>query len=90
MPLLNTTPYDTVVNQFLANSNWYGNGTKAALRKEALDWILINRPTYGAGDDSVTMNYKALLQEQKDIADFLDSIDNTNRVSFTRGRLLTP
>lgn len=89
MALTNTTPYDTVVNQWLANSNWYGNSTKAALRKEAIDWLIVNRPSYSAGDDSVTINYKEIMAESKRLSEFLQSA-NTSRVSFTKGLMLFP
>lgn len=45
MSLTSTDTLATVIDQLLANSQWYGDATKAAAYVEAVEWLEVKFPT---------------------------------------------
>ena len=79
----------TVVDQLLASANWQGDFSVAILRKEAIDWLMVNRPSYSVvSGRNVTFDYAKLGDERAKIDEYLTAINTTRRPAmFSRARV---
>jgi hypothetical protein len=89
MSLTSSSTIDDALNQYNNNLLWEGDITKAQNALEAVRYILANRPKWiASGGRSVT--YDALVTEKEKLMLFVsNSGTSVNRVTFTRGRMLT-
>lgn len=89
MSLTSSSTIDDALNQYNNNLSWEGDITKASAALEAVRYILANRPVRIASGERA-INYSELQLEKEKLESFVGmSGSNVNRVTFTRGRMLT-
>ncbi|HYG78688.1 MAG TPA: hypothetical protein VEK08_27050 [Planctomycetota bacterium] len=85
MALTDSSSLSTVIDQYLANSNWYGSASAAALRKEAIDWLLVKRPvSYEVAGRSQKLDYEMLRAEFERLNEFLQNNSTLRSPMFSR------
>jgi len=88
MALDSTSTLDDALAQYNDNLSWDGDSTKAAAALAAVRWILVNRPRIIATNDR-NINFDSLAAEKEKLEAFVSGTSaQTNRCSFTRGRML--
>jgi hypothetical protein len=88
MALTDSSSLSTVIDQYLAHSNWHGSAPAAALRKEAIDWLLVKRPvSYEVAGRSQKLDYEMLRNEFEQLNTFLADNSSTRAPMFSRTRV---
>jgi hypothetical protein len=89
MSLTSSSTIDDALNQYNDNLLWEGDITKAQNALEAVRYILANRPVRIASGER-NIDFAELQLEKNKLEQFVsNSGTSVNRVTFTRGRMLT-
>lgn len=81
-----------VLAQYIDNSDWDGNPTKAALALQAVRILIVKRPATMADGDGQSITYESLVLEKKELVAFVRSTSPAvaaRRSSFIRGIMST-
>lgn len=76
------------IDQYLDNLSWEGDVSKARAALEAIRYLQVRRPNRNASPDGRSVDYESLSEQRKQIEQYLDVFDTTNRprISFVQGR----
>jgi len=88
MALSSSSTLADALAQYNDNLSWQGNTAKAALALEAIRWLLVNRARV-ISDGNTRLDFSELAEEKRKLEEYVASSGTSNRVSFTRGRMLT-
>ena len=85
MALTDSSTETDARNQYLANSSWHGNLSKAELRKEAIDWYLTHPQAMSVAGKSLSMNQAVMSAELAEINAEIRRLNSSTDPMFTRG-----
>jgi len=86
MALDSSSTLADALGQWNDNLVWEGDAAKARLALEAVRWLLVNRQQ-SISDQAIRLDYVDLQAQEKRLAQYVGSVGNSARSSFTRGRM---
>lgn len=88
MALTSTSTYADAIAQYKDNLSWEGDVTKARAFREAIRFLMLERPTRSSHSDGSGLDRESLQGQFSAVDAYLSAVDTTSRprASFVQGR----
>lgn len=88
MALTSASTYSDAIAQYKDNLSWEGDLAKARLFREAIRWLLLERPTRSNNADGSGLDRESLKGSLDEVTAYLHTADTSTRprASFVQGR----
>ncbi len=88
MALTSSSTYTDALNQYKDNLSWEGDIAKAKAFREAIRFLLLDRPIKSSHADNSGLDRESLKSELDAVTVYLKPVDTTSRpqASFVQGR----